>query len=102
MNQISHPFLRWLAFQVEQHFADICLMILIFALLCVVLTHGAYLRWVGEKPEPENLAWARELISAITGCLLGRLATIGPQGPVGPQGATGASGKYDSTGREEK
>jgi uncharacterized integral membrane protein len=70
---------QWARDQIDRHFADVCLMFLIIVLLFVVLTHGVFLRWMNWQMPPENVAWAREMVSAVIGCLLGRLARIDEQ-----------------------
>lgn len=66
----------WLREQVDKHFADVCLMTLIVFLLAAVITLTIFKQIQGLQVQPENVAWARESISAIIGCLLGRLAKI--------------------------
>lgn len=77
---------RWLRDQIDKHFADVLLVSLIFALLFVIITNAMVkkLMW-GEAAVPENMAWAREVVSSIIGCLLGRLARIDAKSNGGPK-----------------
>jgi hypothetical protein len=71
----SISFWLWGNSQIDKHFADICLMVLI-AMLLVIALRGVVFRILGWQIEPENVSWARELIAAIVGCLLGCLSQI--------------------------
>lgn len=67
----------WVRGQIERHFADCLLVALIFAMMFIIITHSVFKQMFLNQPTvPENIAWAREEIAAIIGCLLGRLSRI--------------------------
>ena len=67
----------WVREQIDKHFADVLLVALIFGILFVIISNAMFRRVIlHEPPIAENMAWAREVVSSIIGCLLGRLARI--------------------------